>query len=712
MKPCPSIRRHTAMRAMACIAGLAMHPVASRAQAALPAVEVSAGETAPGSSLGLDVPSATGSRMGLAPRETPASVSSLGSTDIAERNLARAQDVAIRFPGVTEAPAPGNGGTSLVARGFAGHNSVAQLVDGTRLVVASGTVTYPFSTWPFESVEVLRGPASVLFGDGAIGAAVNYITRQPRFNRTEREAFFSLGSFGTRQGGIGLRGPINDTLAYSVYVDAGSSDGFRRLENYSRQNYALALAARPSSALKFTLSFDGGRNDDARYFGTPLLDDVLDSRLRRTNFNVDDSVVKYDDRMWRAKAEYQFGDGIRLRNELYHLASARHWRNAEAYSFNRTGTQVGRSDYLEILHDQEQTGNRFDATFDGQLGGLKNRFVAGLDWYRTTLLHTNNSPYGGASTVDPFFFAPGHFISPVPTLPGRRSTLETTALFAEDALELAPGWKLVAGLRSDRMRLDNNDLRTGARLSKTYSPVTGRIGAVWPPSDAVSFYGQYGTGTDPLSGALSLPNGGNAFDLTKGRQLEVGAKGSLPAIKGEWTLALYRIEKRNLLSRDASDPRITQQVGRQSSTGIELAVAAEPRPGWTVDANAALLRARYDEFNEVVGGRAVSRAGNIPVGVPERTANLWTAYRFQPRWQLGIGARYVGARQSNAANTARLPAYTVFDVSLAYEYSRSLDFSLAVKNLTDRDYAVSGTGNVRWLLGAPRTVQLTARARF
>jgi len=697
---------------MACIAGLAMHPAASRAQAALPAVEVSAGETAPGSSLGLDLPSATGSRLGLAPRETPASVSSLGSADIAERNLARAQDVAIRFPGVTEAPAPGNGGTSLVARGFAGHNSVAQLVDGTRLVVASGTVTYPFSSWPFESVEVLRGPASVLFGDGAIGAAVNYITNQPRFDRTEREAFFSLGSFGTRQGGIGLRGPINDSLAYSVYVDAGASDGFRRFENYDRQNYALALAARPSSALKLTLSFDGGRNDDARYFGTPLLDGALDSRLRRTNFNVDDSVVKYDDRMWRAKAEYQLGDGIRLRNELYHLASARHWRNTEAYSFNRAGTRVGRGDYIEILHDQEQTGNRFDATFDGTLGGLKNRFVAGLDWYRTSLLHTNNSPYGGVSTVDPFFFASGHFTSPVPTLPGRRSTLETAALFAEDALELAPGWKLVAGLRSDRMRFDNNDLRTGARLSKTYSPVTGRIGAVWTPSDAVSFYGQYGTGTDPLSGALSLPNGGNAFDLTKGRQVEVGAKGSLPAIKGEWTLALYRIEKRNLLSRDASDPRITQQVGRQSSTGIELAMAAEPMPGWTVDANAALLRARYDEFNEVVAGRAVSRAGNIPVGVPERTANLWTAYRFLPQWQLGIGARYVGARQSNAANTARLPAYTVFDVSLAYEFSRSLDFSLAVKNLTDRDYAVSGTGNVRWLLGAPRTVQLTARARF
>ncbi|MGR4867985.1 TonB-dependent receptor [Variovorax sp. LARHSF232] len=700
------------VRALA-VAGAALaSSSAACAQAALPAVEVNGTRTAPGSTLGLDTPNAAGSRLGLAPRETPASVSSLGRADIAELNLTRAQDVAVRMPGITESSAPGNGGTSLVARGFAGHNSVAQMVDGTRLVVAAGTITYPFSTWPFESVEVLRGPASVLYGDGAIGAAVNYVTQPPSFGRTEREAFFSLGSFGTAQGGIGLRGPINEMLAYSVYVDAGRSDGYRRLEDHGRRNYALALAVRPNSALKLTFSLDGGHNDDARYFGTPLTHGVLDRRLRRTNFNVDDSIVKYDDRMWRAKVDYRASDSVRLRNETYHLTSDRHWRNAEAATFDRAGTLVNRSDYLEILHDQEQTGNRFDATFDGRLGSLRNRFVVGLDWYRTTLLHTNNAPYGGASTVDPFHFAPGTFVSPVRTTPGRHATLETTALFAEDVLDLTPRWKLVTGLRSDRMQFDNSDLRTGDNLSKKYSPLAGRAGVVWMPGDTLSLYGQYGTGTDPLSGALSLPGGAANFDLTKGRQVEVGAKGALPAVNGEWTVALYRIEKRNLLSRDPERPDITQQVGRQSSTGVELAFAAEPLPGWTIDANAAFLRARYDDFNEFAAGTLVSRAGNVPAGVPQRTANLWTAYRFLPKWQAGFGMRHVGERQSNAANTARLPAYTVFDASLAYAYSRSLTFALTVRNLTDRVYAVSGTGNVRWLLGAPRTVQLTARATF
>lgn len=700
------------MRTLACVAGLAMQPVASRAQHTLPTVEVTDTRAAPNSTLGLDTRNETGSRLGLVPRETPASVSSLGSADIAERNLTRAQDVATRMPGVSESPAPGNGGTSLSARGFSGHNSVAQLVDGTRLIAAAGTITYPFSTWPLASVEVLRGPASVLYGDGAIGAAVNYLTKQPLFSHSEREAFLGAGSFGTVQAGVGMRGPLGDAAAYSVYVDAARSDGYRSLENHDRQNYSLALAVRPVSDLTLSFSLDGGRNDDARYFGTPLRDGALDARLRRSNFNVEDAIVRYDDRMWRAKAEYRVSDSLRLRNELYHLTTDRHWRNAEAASFDSAATRVNRSDYLEILHDQVQTGNRFDARIDGTIVGMKNRLVLGLDWYRTRLLHTNNAPYGGASTVDPFDFAPGRFISPVPTVASRRATLESTALFAENALDLSTRWKLVAGLRSDRMTFDNNDLRTGIDSRKKYAPVTGRIGAVWTASDALSLYGQYGTGTDPLSGALSLPNGATNFDLTKGRQLEVGAKGALPSISGEWTVALYRIEKRNLLSRDPVDPNLTQQIGRQSSTGIELAFAAEPAPSWAIDANVAFLRARYDEFNELVAGRPVSRDGNTPTGVPERTANLWTTYRFRPNWQAGLGVRYVGSRQSNAANTARLPSYTVLDASLAYAYSPRLTFALSVKNLTDRDYAVSGTGNIRWLLGAPRTVQLTARTTF
>lgn len=662
------------------------------------------------SQLHLDVPSSTGSRLGLTPREIPASISSLGREEIVERNITRAQDVAIRLPGVTESPAPGNGGTSLVARGFAGHNSVAQLVDGTRLTVAAGTITYPFSTWPLESVDVLSGPASVLYGDGSIGAAVNYVTKKPLFDRTQREAMFGVGSYGAIQAGIGLRGPISDTVAYSLYVDGDKTDGYRSDQSRDRQNLSAAIAVRPNQDLNVTFMLDAGHNEDSRYFGTPLINGKLDNRLRRSSFNVDDAVVKYNDRVWRVRAEYQASDNIKLRNETYYQTSKRHWRNAESYTYVPATGRVNRDGYLEILHDQEQTGNRFDATVDGHISSMTNRFVAGFEWYKTRLIHTNNAPYGGSSSVNPFTdFASGNFISPVPTTPGRRAELETKAFFAENVLDLTKNWKLVAGLRHEQMDLDNRDLRTRVALTKDYDSTTGRIGLVWNASEALTLYGQYGTGTDPLSGSLSLPNSGNVFDLTKGKQVEIGAKGSLPAIRGEWTIAVYQIEKRNLLSRNPENPAITEQIGQQSSKGVEFGLATEPMRGLTLSANAAFLRARYDEFRDAAG---ISYEGNKVTGVPERTANIWAAYRFMPGWQVGGGARYVGERQSNNANTASLPSYTVLDAVLNYEVTQNTTLSLAVRNLANRDYALSGSGNVRWLLGEPRTAQLTVRTSF
>ncbi|WP_323145087.1 TonB-dependent receptor [Massilia phyllosphaerae] len=679
---------------------------------ALNTVEITETRLARSATFSLDDRNETGSRLGLSARDTPASVSTLGSADIAERSLTRAQDVVVRMPGMSESPAPGNGGTSLSARGFGGHNSVAQLVDGTRLVVAAGTITYPFSTWPLEAVEVLRGPASVLYGDGAIGAAVNYVTRKPRFDRTRGEAFLAAGSFDTVQGGVGVSGPAGDGVAYSVYVDADKSRGYRRDNGYERQNLSAALAWRINQDLTATGSLDAGHNDDARYFGTPLRNGRLDPDLRRTSFNVENALVRYNDRVGRLRLEYHAAPGLLVRNESYYITSKRHWRNAESYALNAAGTRVNRSDYLEILHDQEQAGNRFDAVVDGRIAGRANRLVVGLEWYRTRLIHSNNSPYGGASVVDPHDFMPGYFVSPVPTVASRRAEMTTGAFFAEDVLDIAADWKLVAGLRRDAMNFDNLDLRTGVALGKDYHPVTGRVGAVWKPAAQLSLYGQFGTATDPLSGALSLPNGSVSYDLTRGRQLEFGAKGGMPAVKGEWTVAAYRIEKRNLLSRDPDNPSVAQQVGQQSSTGLELAFVAEPLRGWTIDANAAVLRARYDDFKEIVGGVPVARDGNTPAGVPERTASLWTRYRFLPQWDAGLGARYVGLRQSNSANTANLPAYTVLDASLAWRQSSALTLVLAVKNLADRDYALSGSGGVRWLLGAPRTLQLTARTSF
>lgn len=679
---------------------------------------VAESEKAPvGSSLNLDQPQSVGSRLGISARQTPASVSVMSADDMQARGISRAQDAVINMPGMTESPSPGNGGTSLSARGFSGHNSVAQMVDGTRLVVAAGTITYPFSTWPLERVEVLRGPASVIFGDGTIGAAVNYVTKKPIWDSSEREAFFTLGSYGRVLGGIGARGPLNDQFAYSVYVDGERSDGYRDLTDVERSNYSTALAIKLTDTVRATLSADGGVHDAPRYFGTPLLNGKLDKRLLRTNFNVADSVVSYDDQIYRAKIEAGLQGNVQLRSETWYMTTDRHWRNAESARYIND-QQVSRSDFLEILHDQKQVGNRTDLSFAGTLGSLPNKLVIGVEWNDARLTHTNNSPYTSPQNiVNPHDFDHGSFVSSIPTTPRRRADLESKAVFMENALDLASTLKLITGVRYEELALESRDLVTDRLSEVNYYPATGRVGLVWDVTTDMALYGQLATGTDPLSGALSLPGGRTDFDLTEGRQAEMGMKVDAPAIRGQWTAAVYRIEKRDLLSRDPVNPNITQQIGRVTSDGIELAVASEPLEGWTLEANLAALRAQYKKFDEVgmnaLGQRVtVDRSGQTLSGIPERTANLWTSWRFLPQWTASAGARYVGTRPTNAANTDWLPSYTVSNVALGYEYSKDLNFSLQVDNVTDRLYAVSGSGNTRWLLGEPRTVALTTRLSF
>jgi len=663
------------------------------------------------STLALHAPQQTGSRLGLTPYETPASISVMDSASIAEQSLGRAQDVPVRLPGIAQAPTPGNGGTALIARGFLGHNSVAQLIDGTRQVVALASITYPFSTWPFESVQVLHGPASVVYGDGAIGAAVNYVTKKPLWDETRGEAFVTAGPNGLVQGGVGVRGPVNDVLAYSIWLDGERSDGWRALEDVRRRNWSLALSARPGARLLATLALDGGVNDDARYFGTPLRNGALDKSLRRVNYNVGDAVVRHDDRMWRASVQYDVNARVQLRNETYHTTSDRHWRNAERYRFNAAGTAVIRDDYIDVLHDQMQTGNRFEAVLDTDVAGRRLRTAVGFDWTQAKFLHTSNSPYGGVSTVDPRVFDRGGFDSPDALQAASRRKLHTRTFFMEQALDVTTHWKLVGGLRHAHMRLHDHNLRNQQRRQIAYRPTTGRIGVVWAPTGALSLYGQFATATDPVSGSLALPGGRTDFDLTRGRQVEMGIKGMLPSVNGEWTGAVYRIEKRNLLTRHPDNPGLVQQVGGQSSTGLELAFAAAPTSNWRISANLAVLRAKYDDFTESVGGAAVSRSGKVPRGVPEHMANLWTSWRVAPQWKAGGGLHHVGKRPSNTANSRWLPAYTLLDAFVSWDWSRDATTMLSVKNLTDRVYALSGS-DTSWLLGPSRTVLLSVRAKF
>lgn len=697
----PVARRPLAAGLLLALSGTAAAQTAS----VLSAVEVSATAEAD-AGLQLERPTATGSRLGLSLRETPASVDALDVETLRERGDRNVADAATRAAGLSFIGTPGSG-QSYSSRGFTGNNSVAQAENGLRLATGAGTQTYPSDTWGYERIEILRGPASVLFGDGAVGGIINLVRKAPARERS-LEASLTGGSRGEYHAGVGGTTGLGDAAALRVDLSAAGGEGFIRRGEHDQHKLMSTLRLTPRDDLQIDLSADTSRENPTAYFGTPLRNGHIARDLRRENYNIDDPRYRLDDDRLRARIEWQAGDGWTLRNDSYRFTADRHWRNVEQYALDSASDQVTRTGYLEILHRLEQSGNRLELAHDGTLGGLRNRFNVGWEFMQVDFRHTNNSPYRGRSVVPAKHFEPGAFESPDPTRPKFDTDTRQQALFVEDALELGEALTVVAGLRHDRIEVARDELVSGQDFDQRFAANALRLGAVYKLSPATSLYAQASTGSDPVTSLVSLNLANRNFDLTRARQAEVGVKQSLGALRGEWTAAAFHIRKDDIITRDPATPSISVQGGSQSSRGVEVSASIEPLRAWRIDANATWLDARFDELVESGG---VSRKGNTPANVPERLANLWLSH-VGAGWEAGLGARYVGKRYGNNANTLNLAAYTVLDAALSWHADPRTTLRLNVRNLTDKLYATAAYGSTQVLLGAPRSVELTADFRF
>nr|WP_230948514.1 TonB-dependent receptor [Burkholderia stagnalis] len=660
----------------------------------------------------LTQPLETGSRLGLASLDTPASVETVTADAIEARGDRTVLDAVTRATGFTNAAAPGNGGTALSVRGFGGQESVMTLLDGVRLLPAAGTITFPFDTWSVDRIEVLRGPASVLYGEGAIGGVVNVVPKRPQRTR-ETTLQAGIGADGAKRVAFDTTGALGPRLSYRFYVSDARANGLAERADTHTTAFGGALKFDVSPRLTLTLDYDYGRQMPATYFGVPAPNGVLDSTLRKVNYNVGDATITYYDQWTRLSATYRPAAGVTIDNQFYYLTSNRHWRNAEAYALDAATGRVTRGDYLELHHHQRQVGDRLSARVDGQLFGRANRFVVGTEFNQITFEGINNSPYGGESTVNAHGFDPGAFTSPDPTVPQFRTRTRQAAVFAENRLEVLPRVAWVSGLRYDHIAYHREQAATGAGFDKHFAHLGWRTGFVYEIAPTLTAYAQYTTGAEGLGSLVTLSASQANFRLATGEQWEAGVKQTLFDGRAYWTFAVYDITKRNLLSTDPFNPALRQQVGRQSSRGVELTGGARLPRGVTVDANVALLRARYDAFDQTVGGVAHSRAGNVPSNVPQQTANLWLGWAFAERWQANAGVRYVGPTYGDDANRVSIPSYTVFDASLRWQATSRTDFALYLRNLANRTYAVTtSNGGEQWLLGPSRAAELVATMRF
>lgn len=695
----------------------------------LPATEVQAHRPPPGE-IDLDATTNTASRLGLSIKETPASVYQVDRFVMEARGDRTTHEALRNMPGVHDANKPNVGG-SLSYRGFSGAQ-ITHLFNGTS-VQFDMIAGRPVDSWIYDRVELIGGPSSFLYGAGAVGGSINYITRLPQRSNAY-EGLLRLGSNGTAQAAVGLNHIVNgDSKRGNFFrLDANVKRSRSRMQGNvnNSQQIAASLLSDLTPKLTHTLALEYQHEKINRpYWGTPLLNPSIGKGIilegtRYKNYNSSDGRYEQNVKWARSVFDYRLSDRSSIKNTLYHYKAQRDYENVETYRLTPDNKRVARNEAVLQRHKQTLIGNRTEVLAETHLGKLKSDWLLGVDY---SINKQTRFPYilnAEISTVDPYNFQTERFydISGMRRQhdPDRTVRVRTLGLFAENRTKLTPSFSLLTGLRHDRIKIDLKNHRAinasnPASFTRHYAATTGRVGLMWDITSSANAYLQYSMSADPPSGMLTATSFGQArinTDLSTGKQFEIGSKFKLLDGRATGTVAAYHIVRKNLATRDPFDPQKTILVGQQSAQGIEFVVDAQLTKQLRAQANMAFVKPKFDNFTEVVKGKPVSRAGNTPNNTPRSIANLWLNYAFRPGWNASMGMRRVSSVYGDNANTIKAPAYTLLDFGLDYTQNKNLTFRANLRNATNKLYANNITHSRMFYLGEPRGFDVSIRLNF
>ena len=652
--------------------------------------------------------SVTASRLNLSLLETPATVDVIDGDAIRARVDLSVLEAATRSAGFTNAANPGNGGSSISARGFSGQGAVTKLYDGTNYYSAADAMTFPFDTWGVERVEVLKGPSSVLYGEGGIGGAINVIPRKPQHDRSG-DVRLMAGENDTTFIGVDFTTGISDNAAVRLdYSNSQSGNWVQPNGDSEAELFSVAVQWDVSDDLVLSARVDSGDQKPMRYFGVPNVNGNFFDDFVGMNFNVSDSELHYEDDSIRLKADWQATDTVSLEAEIYQLSTERLWKNTEAYFYDDGAQLVERWDPLVLGHDMDHTGLRTSLNFSPSAGGFRGSvgFEANdIAFERPTNFGNAGNP-GGITfdefdVVDPYAFQPGVLadIANAPVVLDNTSDVTQWAVFGEAQLQLGDRVAIVAGLRHDDY--DTSIWRSGGRLGieQQADATTGRLGAVLDLSDDSALYAQYGTGaTHPSAGVVTSSLANSGAKMIESEQIELGFKRQVEGTGFGWNLAWFDIVKNNLLYADLStpDPDDVIEVPQQRSQGVEVGFTYTASSSFQLYGNAAVMNTKDD-----TGERP-------PFYIPEDTYNLGMAWTIGSSFRILADARYVGDR----FGAITMPSYTVVDASARWDFNEKIGLTLKADNLFDELYTTSNYYDETWLIGRPQMLSLVMDVRF
>ena len=675
----------------------------SGAQNTLPAVQVvaNADESPTGPFPGYAARrTATATKTDTPVLEVPQSISVIGREEMDARG---AQDVmeAIRYtPGVTTGMyGPDNRGWEyILLRGFATTYGVFR--DGLAQP-PFGPTYYLTEPYGLERVEVLRGPASMVFGQGDAGGIVNRVSKLANGERV-REIELQYGSFQRKQLAFDLGDQIgnNTDLSYRVVgvsLDSNDQDRYpdgRKL-NHTRSYIAPSVRWQPNATTSLTV------------FGEFL----------RNNTGEDPYYLTQNYRLYPIKVgDHSFG-------QLKQTSSAIGYRFETALNDSWTLRQNFRYSQIDLsrrvvwadaLGEDQHTLARIartwndpvdlaalDTNVQGKLryGSVEHTVLLGVDY--SDQKGKQRRFIGAAPDLDLFAPVYGQAVTlPTEPLSNLSQSTRQTGFYAQDQIKFGENWVVTLGGRQDHVRQTTDNYLDFTRTRKSDSAFSGRAGLTYLLGNGWAPYVSYVTSFLPNSG---VDINSEPFKPSRGKQVEVGVKFQPVGTRALFTAAAFDLRKTNVVTADPATSE-ERQTGKQRSRGIELEAKGEIAPGLNIAAAYTWLDMK------VLASLDPAEVGKIPPLVPKQSASVWLDYTLGNGLGFGGGVRYIGKRQNDEQNTTFERGVTLIDASAHYERG-PWRFALNVSNLADKKYnAICYHGEC--YQGTRRAATLTARYKF
>jgi iron complex outermembrane receptor protein len=657
--------------------------------------------------------SATAAKTDTPVLETPRSITVVPAEQM-ERQAAANIDEVLRYTAgiVSEYRGIDRSRTDLIVRGFQGAEFV--FTDGMRAGNA-GYGDFDVDPYGLERVEILKGPASILYGAGSPGGMVNVVSKRPTAERFA-EAQLDAGNYEQAGGRFDLGGAVDENERLLFRLTGLMHDGDSQVDFTRERRVFLAPAltwkAGEATSLTLLAKYQQDEGPWATFF--PAVGTVLPNPNGRIPSSRQIGEPDYPNGFERKfetlgyVLEHAFSETLLLRNSLRYNHFTFEGRDASGWGFdpllNDGRTVLRGAWYGREEGDALTTDTSVQDVF--ALGATRHTLLLGIDYKASSI----SSRYGEAGAEPAWnldLFNPVYGVAKFPSpdqilrdsiYEDQDQDLSQTGFYAQDQMKIGR-WALTLGGRYDLAESKTADKLGATMIEDADRAFTTQAGVAYVFDSGLAPYASYAESFEPQGG---VDFSGRQFDPTTGKQQEIGLKYQPPGSRSLFGLSLFEITRQNILTRDIDHPNFNVETGEVRSRGAEVQVQVDLSRNLYVAAAYSRIDAKITRSND-------GDQGTRPGQVPESTASLWANYRlsggFLDGFVLSAGVRHTGA-SFDYANAIKVPSFTLYDLGMRYDLKgawSAMSLALSAKNVTDKTYVASCEGEF-WCIYGPRRV--------